>query len=101
MPSITRSVIVEIVCLDTSAPYTSAMCAEISPVVNPLADSEITMSSTPDSRRCRLATIFGSNEDSRSRGTASSTGPASVSTVLERRPLRELPLPRPAESLLL
>lgn len=47
-----------------AAPYTSAMCAEVSPVVNPLADSEIT-SSTPVSRRCRLATIFGSKEDSR------------------------------------
>ena len=29
--------------------------------VSPLADSEITSSSTPVSRRCRLATIFGSN----------------------------------------
>jgi hypothetical protein len=51
IPSNTRSVIAEMVCLDTCAPYTSAKCAAISPVVNPFADSEITRSSTPDSRR--------------------------------------------------
>src|SRR5229473_953890 len=50
MPSMTRSVIVLIVCLDTSAPYTSARCALISPWVSPFADREITMSSTPVSR---------------------------------------------------
>src|SRR4029078_6393217 len=50
-------VIVEIVCLDTSAPYTSARWAWISPVVKPLADNEITISSTPVRRRCRLRTI--------------------------------------------
>jgi len=33
------------------------------------------MSSTPVSRRCLLATIFGSKLESRSRGTESSTGP--------------------------
>src|SRR5205823_6923639 len=38
MPSMTRSVIVVIVCLDTSAPYTSARCAQISPWVSPFAD---------------------------------------------------------------
>jgi hypothetical protein len=53
------SVIVEIVCRDTSAPYTSARCAAICPVVNPLADNEITMSSTPVNRRSRLRTICG------------------------------------------
>jgi hypothetical protein len=73
-----------IVALDTSAPYTSARCALISPWVRPFADSEITMSSTPVSRRCLLATIFGSKLESRSRGTESSTGPVSVSTVLVR-----------------
>ena len=46
MPSMTLSVIVEIVCRDTSAPYTSARCALISSVVRPLADSDRTMSST-------------------------------------------------------
>jgi hypothetical protein len=35
-----------------------------------LATSEITMSSTPPRRRCRFATICGSNELSRSRGTS-------------------------------
>ena len=86
------------VCFDTSAPYTSARCAAISPWVRPLADKEITMSSTPVSRRCRLATIFGSKLASRSRGTLISTGPVSVSTVLARWPLRELPPFRPAGS---
>src|SRR5262245_9476613 len=56
------------------------------------------MPSTPVSRRCRLATSFGSNEESRSRGTEISTGPVSVSTVLARWPLRELPPLRPAGS---
>ena len=42
------------------------------------------MSSTPVSRRCLLATIFGSKLESRSRGTLMSAGPASVITVLAR-----------------
>ena len=100
MPSITLSVIVEMVCLDTSAPYTSARCALISPVVSPFADSDSTRSSTPDSRRCRLRTMVGSNEPCRSRGTPISTGPTSVSTVLARAPLREFPLFAPAGSCL-
>ena len=100
MPSSTRSVMVEMVSLDTWAPYTSARCAEISPVVSPLADSDSTMPSTPASRRCRLRTIFGSNEASRSRGTSIVTGPTSVSTVFDRVPLRELPPSRPAGSCL-
>lgn len=87
-----------IVCFETSASYTSARCAEISPWVSPLADREITMSSTPESRRCLLATIFGSKLESLSRGTDISTGPASVSTVFARWPLRELPLFRPVAS---
>jgi hypothetical protein len=77
-------VIAVIVCFDTSAPYTSARCAAISPWVSPFADREITISSTPFSRRCLLATILGSKLESRSRGTESSTGPASVITVLPR-----------------
>ena len=100
MPSITRSVIAVIVCLDTSAPYISSRCAAISPCVSPFADREITISSTPVSRRCLLATIFGSKLESRSRGTEISTGPASVITVLARWPLRELPPSRPAGSCL-
>ena len=42
------------------------------------------MSSTPVSRRCLFATIFGSKLESRSRGTLISTGPASVITVFAR-----------------
>src|SRR4029077_19816348 len=99
-PSITRSVIAVIVCLETSAPYTSARCAAISPWVSPFAGREITISSTPVRRRCLLATIFGSKLESRSRGTESSTGPASVRMVLARRPLRELPPSRPSGSCL-
>ena len=56
------------------------------------------MSSTPPRRRCRLATIFGSNVLSRSRGMSISTGPTSVITVLARCPLREFPPSRPAGS---
>jgi hypothetical protein len=66
--------------------------------VSPFADREITMSSTPVSRCCLLATIFGSKLASRSRGTVMSTGPVSVITVLARCPLRELPPSRPAGS---
>jgi hypothetical protein len=69
MPSITRSVIVEMACLDTFAPYTSPRCAQISPCINPLADNEITKSSSPVSRRWRFLTNCGSKEPSRSRGT--------------------------------
>ena len=89
-----------IVSFDTSAPYTSAKWAAISPVVRPFAASEITSSSTPASRRCRLATIFGSNEPSRSRGTSICTSPTSVNSVFERLPLRELPLSRPSGGML-
>src|SRR5215204_5291690 len=60
MPSIIRSVIVEMVCFDTCVSYTSARCAAISPWVKPLADNEITSPSIPDRRRWRLRTICGS-----------------------------------------
>ena len=96
----TRSVIAVIRSLDTSAPYTSARWAQISPCVNPLADSDTTRSSTPPSRRERLGTIVGVKVPSRSRGTAMSTGPTSVSNVLPRLPLREFPPLRPAASCL-
>lgn len=56
--------------------------------------------STPVRRFCRFLTIFGSKEPSRSRGTDISTGPTSVSTVLARVPLRELPPFFPAGSCL-
>src|SRR4029078_7806337 len=42
------------------------------------------------SRRCRLGTIRGSNEPSRSLGTSIVTLPTSVATVLTPYPLREL-----------
>jgi len=99
-PSITRSVIVVIRSLDTCAPDTSAGCAQISPCVSPLADNDTTRSSTPPSRRDRFGTIAGLNVPSRSRGTAMSTGPTSVNSVLPRRPLRELPPLRPTGSCL-
>jgi hypothetical protein len=75
-------------------------CAEISPCVRPFADSESTISSTPVSRRCRFLTMAGSKEPSRSRCTSIPTGPMSVSTVLDRVPLRELPPSLPAGSCL-
>ena len=92
MSSTTRSVIRETVSLDTLAPYTSAKCAEISPVVKPLAYNEIATASTSDSRRCRFRTITGSKVPARSRGTCTLTSPAaSDSTVLARVPLRTFP----------
>jgi hypothetical protein len=50
MPSMTLSVMVEIVCRDTWAPWTSARWAWTSPAVRPLAAREMTISSTPVSR---------------------------------------------------
>ena len=67
--STTVSVIREIVSLEIDAPYTSAKCAEISPVVNPLAYNEIATASTSFSRRCRFLTITGAKVPARSRGT--------------------------------
>ncbi len=55
-------------------------------MVRPLATSDTTRSSTPTRRRWRLRTICGWKLASRSRGTSSSTGPTSVSTVLARVP---------------
>ena len=61
-------------------------------MVRPLAYSDSTISSTPDSRRCRLRTICGSNVPSRSLGTSIGTWPVpSVSTVLDRVPFRTFP----------
>jgi hypothetical protein len=60
----------------------------------------MTISSTRGRRFCRFLTIFGSKEPSRSRRTVISTGPTSVSTVLERLPLQELPRFLPAASCL-
>ncbi len=73
------------------------MCCT-SPVVKPLAVNEITISSTPDSRRCCFLTSCDSKLASRSLGTSMSTGPTSVSNFLVRVPLRELALFRPAAS---
>jgi hypothetical protein len=90
-----------IVSFDTVAPYTSSKCAAISPVVKPCALNDNTISSIPVNRRCRFLTICGSNVDSVSRGTWMVTGPISVSTVLARRPLRELLPSRPLDLILL
>jgi hypothetical protein len=72
----------------------------MSPVVNPRAYNDKTISSMLDNRRCRLATITGSKLPSRSRGTSTATSPESVNTVLARFPLRELPRFRPTGSCL-
>jgi hypothetical protein len=70
MPAITLSVIVEIVDLEISLPYTSARCAGISPWVRPFADSDNTISSTPPRRRCRFLTSCDWNVPARSCGTS-------------------------------
>jgi hypothetical protein len=94
----TVSVIRVIVSFETLAPYTSAKCAEISPWVSPLADSDNTSGSIPSRRRWPVRTITGSKLASRSRGTSISIGPTSVMTVLARFPLRELPRSRPSSA---
>jgi hypothetical protein len=45
-----------------------------------------------------LRTILGSKVPSRSRGTSMSTGPTSVTTILDRFPFREFDVARPAGS---
>ncbi len=71
---------------------------KISPAVRPLAYSDSTTSSTPDSRG-RFLTICGSNVAARSRGTSISTAPVvSVNTVLTLVPLQILPVPTPGGS---
>jgi hypothetical protein len=89
-------VIFEIVSREIVVAYTSARWASTSPVVSPLAVSEMTIESTPPRRRCPFRTVCGSKLLSRSRGTSISTGPISVSTVLALVPLRELPWLRPS-----
>lgn len=64
----------------------------------PFADSDRTISSTPLRRRCRFLTIYGSNDPALSCGTAISTGPDSVITVLGRFPLRLFSRPLSARS---
>src|SRR5690242_13231834 len=49
------------------------------------------MSSTPVSRRCLLATIFGSKLESQSRGTLMSTGPVSGDHRLGAAPVAGIP----------
>jgi hypothetical protein len=85
---------------ETFVPYTSARWACTSPVGIPLATRETTIESTPRSRRHRLGTVVGANVPSRSRGTSMPTGPTSVSTVLDRRPLREFSPLRPSTACL-
>src|SRR6218665_789026 len=55
------SVIFEIVSLDTKAPYTSSKCAATSPVINPHALSNRTISSIPSNHRCPFPTILRPN----------------------------------------
>ena len=70
----------------------------MSRVVMPRAYKAMIRSLNPSSRVWPLRTICGSKVPLRSRGTARSTAPTSVSTVLPVAPLRLLPLPRPAGS---
>ena len=70
---------------------TAIVAANDLSAVGVLTAADSTSWSTPLSRRCRLRTIAGVNDPSRSRGTAISTGPTSVNIVFDRVPLRELP----------
>ena len=72
----------------------------MSRAVMPRAYKAMIRSLKPSSRVWPLRTICGSKVPFRSRGTARSTAPTSVSTVLPVVPLRLLPLPRPAGSCL-
>ena len=67
----------------------------MSRVVMPRAYNAMIRSLNPSSRVWPLRTICGSKLPLRSRGTARSTAPMSVSTVLPVVPLRLFPLPAP------
>ena len=76
----------------------SRKCARMSRVVIPRAYNAMIRSLNPSSRVWPLRMIRGSKLPSRSRGTARSTAPTSVSTVFGVVPLRLFPDPRPAGS---
>jgi hypothetical protein len=65
----------------------------MSRTVIPFANSEMTMSDRPPTRRAPFGTITGSNEPLRSRGTSTGTGPISVVSVFPENPFREFPDP--------
>ena len=98
--SMTAPVTREIRSGETSTPYISRKWARMSRVVIPRAYKAMIRSLKPSRRVWPLRTICGSNVPARSRGTARSTAPISVSTVLPVAPLRLLPEPRPAGSCL-
>jgi hypothetical protein len=70
----------------------------MSRTVIPRAYKAMIRSLNPSSRVWPFRTICGSKLPLRSLGTARSTAPTSVSSVLAVMPLRLLPLPRPAGS---
>src|SRR5690242_2401469 len=74
-------------------PYSSRRWPAISRVLMPRAYIETILSSKPGKRRWYLAISCGSKLACRSRGTASSILPVSVTTVLRPYPLRLLPAP--------
>src|SRR4051794_21283249 len=74
-------------------PYSSRRWPTISRVLMPRAYIETILSSKPGKRRWYLAISCGSKLACRSRGTASSILPVSVTTVLRPYPLRLLPAP--------
>ncbi len=83
---------------ETSTSYMAARWERMSRTLMPRAYNEGICSLNPASRLACLGTSLGVKEPLRSRGTATVTAPASVSTVFGEVPLRLLPDPRPAGS---
>ena len=82
--------IFEIVSCEISIPIVRWQCRAISRTLIPPPYKLTTVPEIPAVRRSPLATSTGSNVPSRSRGTLTVTGPASVFRTLARYPLRPL-----------
>ena len=81
---------------DRSTPEVCRTCRAMSRTLIPLAYSETITAFSPSDRVACFGTSTGSNDPSRSRGTATFTGPTSVFSVLTLDPFRRLSVPSPS-----
>ena len=96
MPSSAPSVTRETVSCDRSTPVVCRTCRAMSRTLIPLAYSEVITASRPSDLRACLGTSTGAKLPSRSRGTATRTGPTSVFSVLTLDPFRRFSVPPPS-----
>ena len=96
MPSSAASVTREIVSGDRSTPAVCRTCHAMSRTDIPFAYSEMITAFSPSDRVACFGTSTGLNDPSRSRGTATFTGPTSVCSVLALDPFRRFLPPSPS-----